>query len=57
MVEFGDRNELDRETFRACLEGRQAPRLPWTEIVIPWLFSLAQLAFQIVLLRGIFHAR
>jgi hypothetical protein len=57
MIEFGDRNELDREAFAAYLEGRPEPRLPWSEILIPWLFSLAQLALQIALLGGVFHAR
>lgn len=56
MIELGDRDELDRNDFATYLEGRQAPRLSWPEIVIPWLFSLAQMALQIMLIGAALHA-
>jgi predicted membrane-bound spermidine synthase len=56
MVELGDRRELDRATFAAYLDGRQAPRLSWSQILIPWIVSLGLIAFQVRLIAGAVHA-
>jgi hypothetical protein len=56
MIELGDRSELDRATFAAYLEGTQAPRLSWSQILIPWIVSLSLLALQVPLIAGAVHA-